>query len=139
MPGWPALRRTRAIEQIFDNPMGRKMWTRIFDQAYRDVTLSSWDYSWAYTNIFAHRLTAVPRVNLVRNIGFGAGASRTLEIDSRLMPELRHIDFPLQHPAGIVWSRSYDELLQKTLNHDIARRILNKLKRIRARVTRLVA
>ena len=137
--GWPALRRANAIHHIFDNPLGRKMWTRIFDQAHRDVTLSSWDYSWAYTNIFGHRLTAVPRVNLVRNIGFGPGASRTLEVDARLMPELRRLDFPLQHPAGIIWSRGYDELLQRALNHDLSRRILGRLKRIQARVTRLVA
>jgi hypothetical protein len=136
MQGWPALHRTRAIEQIFDNPLGRKMWTRIFDQAHRDVTLSSWDYSWAYTNMFGHRLTAVPRVNLGRNLGFGVGASRTIEVDRRLMPELRSLELPLQHPAGIVWSRSYDELLQKTLSHGIVLRILNRIKRMQARVTR---
>jgi hypothetical protein len=127
---WPALKQARVLEQIFDDTRGRRLWNRIFTELYRAGEQSPWDYRWTYTRIFQHRLTIMPRVNLIRNIGFGPGASHTTTADRRHQPTLQQMQFPLTHPAGIVWSRHLDRILQTRLDNDIPQRIINRLRRI---------
>ena len=131
---WPALCKAGALEQIFDDRRGRKLWARIFGEIHRAAENSPWDYRWTYTKIFQHRLTIVPCVNMVKNIGFGPGASHTTNADPRHLTELHRMAFPLQHPASMIWSRHYDRMLQTRIDYDFPRRVINKLRRIRANV-----
>ena len=131
VPAWPALRVAGALEKIFDDARGRRLWTRIFDEIHRAGESSPWDYRWTYTKIFEHRFTIVPRDNLIRNIGFGPEASHTTFADPRHSPSLRRMNFPLDHPPGLIWSRTYDRLLQTRLDYDLTSRVLNKMRKIR--------
>ena len=131
---WPALRDAGALQQVFDDRRGRRLWMRIFNEIHRTGEESPWDYRWTYTKVFEHRFTIIPAVNLVQNIGFGSGATHTTNADARHMPALRTMQFPLRHPASMIWSRQYDRLLQTRLDDDIPRRVINKLRRIRAGV-----
>ena len=127
---WPALKQAQVLEQIFDDARGRRLWNRIFNELYRAGEQSPWDYRWTYTRIFQHRFTIMPRVNLIRNIGFGPGASHTTSPDRRHQPTLQRMQFPLTHPAAMVWSRRLDRILQTRLDNDIPQRVINRLRRI---------
>ncbi len=135
--GWPALSKAGALEQIFDDRRGRKLWTQIFNEIHLAGETSPWDYRWTYTKIFEHRLTIVPCVNLVKNIGFGPGASHTTNVDARHLTELHQMSFPLVHPEGMIWSRQYDRMLQTRIDYDLTRRVINKLRRIRSGLLQL--
>ena len=41
------------------------------------------------------------------------------------------MNFPLDHPPGLIWSRTYDRLLQTRLDYDLTSRVLNKMRKIR--------
>jgi hypothetical protein len=83
----------------------------------------TWDYQWVYTNLFGHRLTIVPRVNLIMNIGFATGATHTTNADPRLMPKLKTLQFPLKHPVAVIPCRSFDRHFQKLYFTPLLRRI----------------
>ncbi len=65
--------------------------------------LDTWDYQWAYTRWINNGLTIIPKVNLVKNIGFGEGATHTKsKEDMRANMEIYEIEFPLKHPDFII-------------------------------------
>jgi hypothetical protein len=126
---WPALRRSSALAEILDRPKDIAFWTRIFDMMFEGRGPDTWDYQWVYTNFFGNRLTIVPRVNLIINIGFGTGATNTRNEDPRLMPRLKAIKFPITHPAAIIPARSLDAHFQELYELPIWRRLVLRLGR----------
>lgn len=134
---WPALRDANALAEIFDRPRDIAYWTRIFDAMHEGRGPNTWDYQWVYTNMFGSRLTIVPRVNLVANIGFGDGATHTSTGDPRLLPKLRSIEFPLRHPDALIASRSLDRHYQELYFTGLSSRAVSKLKVIGRRVARV--
>lgn len=63
----------------------------------------SWDGIWHLSLLFDSGYTVFPSANLVKNIGFGKGATNTLRrpILDQLDPPLSSLDFPLMHPSGV--------------------------------------
>lgn len=58
-----------------------------------------WDYQWDFARYTNHALAIVPQVNLVKNIGFGKGATHTLVGTSNYTEAAAvDIDLPLTHP-----------------------------------------
>jgi hypothetical protein len=54
-------------------------------------------------------LAVVPAVNLVRNIGFGPGATHTVSArDARGDNVARSVSFPLRHPPAVVQDGAAD-------------------------------
>jgi hypothetical protein len=131
---WPALRRSAALAEIFARPKDIAFWTRIFDMMFEGRGPDTWDYQWVYTNFFGNRLTIVPRVNLIINIGFGTGATNTRNEDPRLMPRLKAIKFPIKHPAAIIPARSLDDHFQGLYELPIWRRLVLRLGRVIAHI-----
>jgi hypothetical protein len=127
---WPSLRRADALTELFDEPKYRSHWKRIFDSMYEGVGPDTWDYQWCYSTLFENMLHIVPTVNLIANIGFGPEATHTKTPDSRLLPKLKTIDFPLKHPSGMVPSRRLDSHFQQLYFLPIAQRITQKLRKI---------
>jgi hypothetical protein len=123
LKSWPDFRRSRVLAEIFDRPKDMAFWTHIFDMMFEGRGPDTWDYQWVYTNFYGNRLTVVPRVNLIMNIGFGTGATNTGNVDARFMPKLKAIKFPLKHPAAIIPSRSLDRHFQKLFDRSLLRRI----------------
>ena len=83
-------------------------WERCFQRTYAKK-LDAWDYRWTLS-LWNNRLSCVvPRVNLVRNIGFDAQATHTVERDfaGLDMHQAKSMAFPLAPPLR----RSYDALL----------------------------
>ncbi len=131
---WPRLKSEKMLSEIFDHPKAVAYWTGIFDAMYENRGPNTWDYQWLYTNLKNNALTVVPRVNLIANIGFGAGATHAVEVDSRLTPPVRTIEFPLKYRSDFVPLRSLDRRHQKlypaTLSSHISRKLRHTAKRL---------
>ena len=68
--------------------------TKAFDE--------NWDFQWVVTQWMNSRLSVEPNVNLVRNIGFGEGATHTKETEDILgKVPVGKLSFPLEHPASV--------------------------------------
>lgn len=63
--------------------------------------IDTWDYQWTWAMFKSRGLACVPNVNLIRNIGFAAGATHTSESDPRAAYPERPLEFPLRHPARV--------------------------------------
>lgn len=114
MCDWPRFKECGFMRTQFGSRLHRRYFERIYDLYHRGGC-NNWDQQWMYMILSRGGLCINPCVNLVRNIGFGEGASfaqngwsyhahrTTAAMD---MP-LRHPDFVLPYP-------------------DIGRRILRK-------------
>jgi hypothetical protein len=74
-------------------------WDRCFRHTYAKK-LDAWDYRWTLS-LWAHDMFCiVPRLNLVRNIGFDSLGTHTVDRDlaDLSMHEARSMKFPLVHP-----------------------------------------
>ena len=127
---WPIHKKKDSLINVFEHRKASAYWTKIFDEIYRGGENTPWDYHWLYSRLTGHKLTIVPHVNLVENIGFGPGSSHTTTVDRRFMPTRKAIAFPLNHPAGMVPSRRLDSHFQNLLELSLTRRIANKFKKI---------
>jgi hypothetical protein len=73
-------------------------WAKIYDQCHAGK-IDSWAYPWNYSCWVQSGLAALPNVNLVSNIGVGAGATHTTKADDKyLQLPVEQLVFPLQHP-----------------------------------------
>ncbi len=86
LDGWP---RQLSIPRWWDatgrSVAGMLFWAGNFE-AVRRREVDTWDYPLNFTSMKTGQLTATSNVNLVSNIGFGAGATHTHEGDADLMP-----------------------------------------------------
>lgn len=70
----------------------------MFDACYKG-TLDTWDVQWFYTILRNTGLSVNPKVNLVKNIGFGHGATHTGNSQSPIATmNISSISLPLKHP-----------------------------------------
>jgi hypothetical protein len=62
----------------FESPAERRFWVYTFDRV-ADGRMNTWDFQ-IFFNLFMQRgLSVIPRVNLVRNVGFGAESTNTID------------------------------------------------------------
>ncbi|MFH5805190.1 glycosyltransferase family 2 protein [Alienimonas sp. DA493] len=76
IPYWPEIRDRGLLAAACPDPAERAYWSANFDRIYRGE-LDTWDYSLVLSVWMQGGLTALPNVNLVSNIGFGADATHT--------------------------------------------------------------
>jgi len=115
MKEWPVLRATDWLLGLHGNTAAMRYWTRIFDQMHEN-RVDTWDYIWTFTCWRMGGLTALPAVNLVENIGFGPGATHTVE--SRAETERKRagrLAFPLHHPRAVEANKRADRYTQRTI------------------------
>jgi hypothetical protein len=132
---WPEVKSRRLLEEIFDEPEVVQFWTRIFDAMYEKRGPDTWDYQWLYTGLKNNSISAVPSVNLVANIGFGAGATHTIGEDTRFMLSAVAMEFPLRHPVSYIPLSSLDQRrIQDMLPPSRVKRIWNRLRRFGGKI-----
>ncbi len=133
---WPELKKRQMLKEIFDDPKAVRFWTRIFDGMHDGTGPNTWDYQWVYTGLTNCKLTVVPCVNLVANLGFGEGATHTIGADPRFMIPARTMAFPLRHPPSFVPMRSLDRpRVEDMLPPPIATRMLKKVQKVFGRAS----
>jgi hypothetical protein len=135
---WPQLRSEGMLEEIFDEPQAVAYWTRIFDAMHENKGPNTWDYQWLYTCMKNNSLIAVSKSNLIANIGFGQGATHTIEEDARFMLPTTPMKFPLKHPSSVHPLRSIDrrqvhDLFLMSILNRVARKARHVANRIAGR------
>jgi len=76
---WPEERRRGdLLRRMFRRRRDRVYWRKNFDDI-RDP--GCWDYKWCFTRWRRNQVAIVPGVNLCANIGFGAGATHTTQLN----------------------------------------------------------
>ncbi len=108
MRSWPAFRDRGGLRELCDTPEENWYWTRVFDRQYQGLC-DTWDYQWTYCCWSQSRLSIVPSVNLVSNIGFGADATHTTHSIDELA-ELPTEPLPVvSHPTEVARDRYADQ------------------------------
>lgn len=129
---WPSLRNSGLFQQLFEDRYEAAYWAEIFERTYRrEEPITWWDYQWFYAALSRGALTATPVRNLVSNIGFGEGATHTLNPDTPIQPALPL--GPITHPEFVLRHRDADTYTYAHLYGGIRRR---RLRTLQARVGR---
>lgn len=131
---WPRLKRENMLSEVFDHPRAVSYWTRVFDGMHDGSGPDTWDYQWFYTRLKNSALNIIPRVNLISNIGFGAGATHTMEPQPHVMPPSTVIDFPLRHPSSFIPLRSFDRHVLDLNIESFLRRTSGRIRRLAKRL-----
>ena len=132
LSGWPAIKATGLMRELFERPEQCRFWTDVFDVMHKGTGPDTWDYQWAYTNLINHVLSITPRTNLIENIGFGPEATHTRRAEEVPSVQAGSLPFPLIHPPAMVPLRKIDELDSKLSGHwvpGLLKRAIRKLKR----------
>ena len=109
MADWIEQRDGGLLERRFPGaPATQRYWATIFDRVARGL-IDTWDYQWVYTMFKQGGLSAMPAVNLITNVGFGADATHTVNPEAKLanLPSAA-LPLPLVHPTAVVPERSAD-------------------------------
>ncbi|HEV8435097.1 MAG TPA: glycosyltransferase family 2 protein [Thermoanaerobaculia bacterium] len=111
MTGWDAFRSSGWLEREF-GAVGARYWRNALDATSRGE-IDSWAYRWSYACWRNARLTIIPSVNLVANLGFGATASHTRRRSALERVPAKPMAFPLSHPARVERNVDADRRIEK--------------------------
>jgi hypothetical protein len=113
MGTWPAARDAGRLERFLNDRRAVQYWGFTLQQ--NAATLENWDYAWLWSVWHRNGLAIHPNVNLVTNIGFGAGATHT---DDAFHPcaaiPTEPMTFPLRHPAALERDADGDLIIEST-------------------------
>ena len=112
---WPEIRDGDWLLDIFGSERSVRFWRSVLDDTHADRN-SSWAYRWAFALWVNHRLVVLPNVNLVTNIGVGAGATNTVARRNPFvaLPALE-LGFPLRHPPYVVRDTAADRRTERSM------------------------
>lgn len=106
LSNWPTVK-TRLDQDIFGQYTER--FFHAIDKAYSNPG-RAYGPIWAYSCLANNGLSIVPKVNLIKNIGFGKGATHTKNArDIQAKITATHLSFPLKSPSTIEADKKYDE------------------------------
>lgn len=92
--------------KIIIRTLGRLTRGRLFARLMKDnIVLNTWDIEFAAHLILGKKLTAVPKVNLIQNIGFGGSATHTTIRPPGLNNSLGYLKLPISHPTKVASDR----------------------------------
>jgi hypothetical protein len=123
---WQTLRQTDWLSTVLADPLAVSYWRAIFNRVLDGF--DAWDYSLNYSLWRHDALTIIPRVNMIRNIGFGPEAIHTRFHDSRADQKSSPPDMPLLHPLGILRSSAFDAAYERTWCSGTSEQLLERLR-----------
>lgn len=134
---WPFVRDNGWLYDVLQDAQAVAYWSHQFQKTY-EGDIDSWNYRWMFNCWTQSGLTALPNVNLVSNIGFGADATH---FESKKTP-FAHlpcvaISCPVQHPAHVIRDTQADRFTEKN-NFGIVQQDENHVKSQKKAVLRWV-
>lgn len=109
---WPDKRKSSLLSDNLSTRKAANYWRHALDGVYKKA-IDTWDYQFTYLLFKTGQLSVVPARNLVSNIGFGPGATHTLDPSSALANlSSSRLEFPLLHPSEIKQNHWFDKELQ---------------------------
>lgn len=115
------------FDRFFLNPLEKVYRLRKFDKTVANRgKVDWWDYQWDFARFSNSGLAIVPNKNLVKNLGFGEGATHTVNGSGEFNKlEAHELSFPLQHPPFVIRDIESDKKYFKRFIKNV---ILSKLK-----------
>jgi hypothetical protein len=107
----------RSLAGRFPRRIEQWYWTNILCGCLRDH-FETWDFQWGFAIVKHGGLSITPRVNLVRNLGFGADSTNTQSANSSMANlEVQPMVFPLVHPTTFEIDQQADHRTSERLFH----------------------
>jgi len=127
MARWPRIRDEGWLADMVGNRREAAYWKKIFERVYHDE-IDTCDYQWVFANWAEGRVSILPAVNMISNVGFDENATHT-NGDSDLANLARNqIGFPLTHPAGVFRNIQADQFSERMcFRIPLTKRVRNKL------------
>lgn len=127
MAKWPRIRDGSWLADMVGDAREANFWKKIFQRVHGGE-IDTWDYQWVFANWVEGRLTVLPAVNLISNIGFNEDATHTTGESDLANLERQSLSFPLKHPVGVFRNLQADRYSEKRcFQVPLAKRIRNKL------------
>jgi hypothetical protein len=118
---WPSCRNILPYD-ISKYASTTRFWKGVFDRVYKKE-IDTWDYQFSYLLLKNKAKCIVPKFNLISNIGFGAEATHTYDVDSASANRSTlDFDFPLDHKIKLENEILINEYYDK--NEFLKRRLL---------------
>ncbi|NLX24829.1 MAG: glycosyltransferase family 2 protein [Lentisphaerae bacterium] len=119
---WPAYKRCRLLYEICLSDHEASVRENTLDRIYRNE-LDTWDYGWVLSIMVQQALGIIPRKNLIKNIGFGDGATHTHNpFNPMRLLSAKSLEFPLRHPEKISADQRHEYLYHRR-HYDKSRHI----------------
>jgi len=113
MARWPRIRDEGWLGDIVGNRSEAAYWHNIFESVHRG-DIDTWDYQWLFANWLEGRMSILPAMNMISNLGFGKNATHTIAVDRGLSNLRRNpMGFPLIHPPGVFRNIQADEFSER--------------------------
>ena len=127
MKKWPRICDEGWLADMVGNVREAAYWRKIFERVHRGE-IDTWDYQWVFANWVEGRMSILPAVNMITNIGFDGNATHTTGASELANLARNPIDFPLSHPPGIFKNIQADQFSEiKCFRVPLMKRIRNKL------------
>jgi len=125
---WPNVKKSRSIKPLLNSSEEWRYWSRIFNKVY-NKNIDTWDYQWLYANWMQDRLTVLPNVNLISNIGFSEEAAHTKSNDIMANLPVFEMVFPLKHPPAILQDIVLDDRsFKRIFKRSLYQKVVDKLR-----------
>ena len=127
MKKWPLARDNGLLATLMNNSREISYWKRIFNKVHLGK-IDTWDYQWIFANWLLNRLTILPSVNLISNIGFDQNATHTKWQSELANLTTMPMNFPLIHPNGFFRNIDADNFsYRKCFRVPLWKRILSRV------------
>lgn len=124
---WPTIRDEGRLVDMVGDAREARYWGKIFERVHHGL-IDTWDYQWVFANWVNGRLSIVPAVNLISNVGFGQNATHTTGASDLENLPVTPIKFPLSHPLGVFKNIQADSFSEKKCcSAPLWKRIRNKV------------
>lgn len=134
---WPTVRDQNLLPNMLGNAEEVAYWREIFERVHTRKLDTAWDYQWFFANLLAGRVTIVPAVNLISNVGVGVDATHTVNESLVFDVPSESLSFPLKHPIGVIKNIQADVLTDQVyFRLTFSVRIRNKILRLKKIITR---
>lgn len=109
---WPRVRDEGRLADIVGESREAEYWHKVFERVHQGQ-IDTWDYQWVFANWLHGRVSILPAVNLVSNIGFDQNATHTTGISELANMPTQPMLFPLVHPVGLFKNKRADEFSER--------------------------
>ncbi|HAW52052.1 MAG TPA: hemolytic protein HlpA-like protein [Flavobacteriales bacterium] len=125
MAKWPLIRDGNWLPDMIGSVHEATYWHKIFERVHRGE-IDTWDYQWVFANWLEGRISVIPALNMVSNIGFAANATHTTKYSNLANLARASIAFPLKHPLGVFKNIQADQFCDRNfIRIALIKRIIN--------------
>lgn len=140
MRHWPEFFQSKGLENLNMTKSELSFWKDVFNKTFQN-RIDTWDHQWVFANFINNRVSINPAVNLISNIGFGIGATHTVDNNIYANMKILPMIFPMGHPNFVSINYDADRIvaggnyMKLTLVKRVYRRIIRELKNYKMKIS----